>query len=715
MPDERKLRPGRWGLALGLPLLVLTLIAFGFWRQGPEAGPGEGAFFAEISARGKAHADPAQCRECHQKETLAWEGSHHHLANASLSEADEKRLLEAEDPYLEERGIRWYREGGQIFIEEPGVAPSPVVGSIGLTPLIQYLHRAPDGRIQAHDVAWDVGKEEWFSVFEGEEGDPRVAGEWGHWTGQGMNWDANCAYCHMTEYAKNYDVTEDRYNVEWAHMGITCAQCHPGMDVHLAQVRNGNAYFKEELTAEQMMDYCAACHSLREELTPHAFRPGDAFEDHFGLTLASEPGLYHPDGQVIGENYVHGSLMMSRMGHAGVTCMDCHDPHTNGHILPVENNALCQRCHGSGLKGAPKINPTAHSRHPADSTGNRCVECHMPVTYFMGRDGRRDHSFSNPDPRLTLEMGIPNACSECHDLESVEWSRRHAEEWYGAGMNAERREKARLMTDLFDGREGAGERLRAALEEETNRFWKGTFLEMFRYAEPDPENLGLLLEATADPDPLIRAAAIGVAGLEALPRERARDLLEDTSRSVRLAASSTAEGMPVLSQEAETELEAYLEHTADSPMGALRLSAYRQSRGETEAAVEAVRLATQLEPLNAEAWRLGAIELHRYGETPEAVDYLQRARRLDPGNAVILYNLGLLEHERGNSRGALEHLRAAVAADRQLEAAWYNLVLLYWQLNERETALQELGKARVHLPGSERLDQLSRTFSGNQR
>lgn len=713
MPVERNSRQRRSILAIGLSLLGLTLIGFGIWRQAPRDSSLDGGIFAEISARGQVYADPAQCRECHLKETLAWEGSHHHLANAPLSEADEQRLLEADDPFLRDRGMRWYREDGEILLEEPGLPPMPVVGSIGLTPLIQYLHLAPDGRIQAHDVAWDVEKEEWFSVFEGEAGEPRRAGEWGHWTGQGMNWDANCAYCHMTEYAKNYDVTGDRYNREWAHMGITCAQCHPDMDVHLAQVRNGNTYFKEDLTAEQMMDYCATCHSLREELTPHEFRPGDAFDDHFGLTLASQPGLYHPDGQVIGENYVYGSLMMSKMGHAGVTCMDCHDPHTNGHILPVENNALCQRCHGSGLKGAPKINPTAHSRHPGDSTGNRCVECHMPVSYFMGRDGRRDHSFSNPDPRLTLEMGIPNACSECHSLESVEWAQRHAEEWYGSEMNAERRAKARLMTDLFEGREGAGDRLRAALGEEKNRFWKGTFLEMLRYAPPDPGNLDLLLEATVDPDPLIRAAAVRVAGLEALPRERGLKLLEDDSRSVRLAASTASEGMPVLSTVTETELAAYLEHTADSPMGALRLSAYRQSRGETAAAIEAVRLATRLEPLNAEAWRLGAIELHRYGETVEAVEFLRKARRLDPGNAAIPYNLGLLEHERGNVRAALEHLRAAVATDPQLEAAWYNLIVLYWQLNEREIARRELGKALGHLPGSERLGQLEQFFSGN--
>jgi predicted CXXCH cytochrome family protein len=697
-----------------LPLILtaaclLPLAIAGCGQSGDSPPGGEAADIRDqFHAPPAAHADPEACRACHQAETEAWEGSHHHLANAPLTEEDHARFRRDPGGLLAQRGMTWkYPSAPPVMLQEDGLPAYPVVGTIGLTPLVQYLLEAPDGRLQTHDVAWDTEKGEWFSIFEGEDGPPRVAGEWGHWTGQGMNWDANCAYCHMTEYAKGYDPASDRYTRKWTAMGITCAQCHPDMERHLQQTRNGYNAFSEDLSAVQIMETCATCHSLREELTPGPFPPGADFEDHYNLTLASTPGLYHPDGQVIGENYTYGSLMMSRMGHAGVTCMDCHDPHTNGHILPVDNNAVCMRCHGSGLRDAPRIHPTAHSHHPAESTGNRCVECHMPVTFFMGRDGRRDHSFSSPDPRLTAELGIPNACTGCHNIESVEWSRSHAEKWYGEDMNTLNRRRARLMDDLFKGRP-AGDRLGEMLREEQNRFWRGTFVSMIPYGGNSPADLDLLRRSLAAEDPMIRAAAVRAAPPRLLDQPTADRLLDDPSRMVRIATSMALPGMPVASEAGEAELLAYLRHNADSPMGSLRLGGYWLSRQKPERAIARIRRAPDFEPANSEAWRLAGIQLHQAGATAEARDFLSRSIALDPGNAEALFNLGLLAHESGDPDNALRWLNQAVDAEPLHESAWYNLIVLYWQLGNRQTARARLPEALSRLPDSPRLRDLAR-------
>ena len=715
--------PRRFHLLLSSLVVGITLLGAAAWLlrdrwQAEPVGAEAQRLLAKFHAEGLDYADPAYCVDCHAEETAAWRGSHHHLANAPLKEADWERLLKERGELTRERGMRWKRgDGAPVLVEDGEETRYPVIGSIGLTPLVQYMHLAPDGRLQAHDVAWDPEKEEWFSIFEREEGEPRVRGEWGHWTGQGMNWDANCAYCHMTEYEKGYDVVEDRYNRQWAHMGITCAQCHPGMKTHLSQIRNGNEQWTETLSNEQIMESCAACHSRREELTPHKFRPGDDFEDHFHLALASQLGIYHPDGQVIGENYVFGSLTMSSMGHAGVTCMDCHDPHSHELILPAQNNALCQRCHGSGLDGAPIIEPLAHSRHPAGSTGNQCIECHMPVTYFMGRDGRRDHSFSNPDPRLTLEMGIPNACTECHNDQSVEWSREKAEEWYGADMNAERREKARLVHAIESGEGGSdlAERLRAAIRAEENRFWRASFVGMLPYVPPEPATAELLEEMVRDSDPLVRSSAIRSNGLGWAGEELRRELMEDPSRSVRIAASLVQSGMPAIDDEAASEMRAYLEHTADTVGGALRLSRYWQDRDKEERALPLARRAVDFEPRNPETRRLAAIELHRLGKSFEALEQLEKALAIDPENARVLFNMGLLNVESGDLRAGLRRLREAVEADPQYADAWYNLIVLQWQQNRRAEALRLLGEAERQLPGNPRLRQLRRAFGGGGR
>ena len=93
------------------------------------------------------------------------------------------------------------------------------------------------------------------------------------------------------------------------------------------------------------MENCASCHARREELNGK-FHVGDKFSDHYRLSLPDEAGLYYPDGQVKEEDYEKfGSFSMSRMGNKGVSCIDCHNPHSGKLLLPVENNALCMSCH----------------------------------------------------------------------------------------------------------------------------------------------------------------------------------------------------------------------------------------------------------------------------------------------------------------------------------------------------------------------------------
>lgn len=270
-----------------------TLVYFGV-RKPPASRDFEGLapILDQFAAPGLEYADPAQCIECHREINDKWADSHHALANAALTDADRERLSIEGDSILLERQMRWHDRPDTMVLTETGVPDQPVVGSIGITPLIQYLHLAPDGRIQTHDVAWDVQKEEWFSIFELEDAglEPRVPGEWGHWTGQGMNWDANCAYCHMTEYRKNFDSGSNRYERTWTHMAITCVQCHPGSEIHLEQIRNGNEKYEEAFTQRQVMEACATCHARRDQLTPDDFVPGDVFEDHFHLTLADLDG-----------------------------------------------------------------------------------------------------------------------------------------------------------------------------------------------------------------------------------------------------------------------------------------------------------------------------------------------------------------------------------------------------------------------------------------
>ena len=107
-----------------------------------------------------------------------------------------------------------------------------------------------------------MNRKEWFDIFGKEVRQP---GDWGHWTGRGMNWNTQCAWCHMSLFHKNYDPVKDRYASTWKEPGVTCIQCHgPLLDKPEAET-GCMISTKNKLTPQQIHDNCASCHARRDE------------------------------------------------------------------------------------------------------------------------------------------------------------------------------------------------------------------------------------------------------------------------------------------------------------------------------------------------------------------------------------------------------------------------------------------------------------------
>ena len=134
-----------------------------------------------------------------------------------------------------------------------------------------------------------------------------------------------------------------------------------------------------------------------------------------GRVALLDEDLYFPDGQIKGEVYEYGSFIQSRMFHAGVTCSDCHEPHSLK--LRADGNNVCLQCHF-----APKYDSPKHHFHQIGSPGARCVECHMPTRTYMVIDARRDHSLRIPARPVRQILGTPNACTNCHKDKSTRWA-----------------------------------------------------------------------------------------------------------------------------------------------------------------------------------------------------------------------------------------------------------------------------------------------------
>lgn len=643
---------------------------------------------------------PESCVSCHAEEVESWKRSHHAKANRLISPELDAAAFNPTRTVIES-GVtyRLKQEGEQFLIEVQEADGSskkyPLIGVIGVTPVRQYLAVFPGNKLQTISATYDVTQDKWFDVFQNQD---RLPGEWGHWAGQGMNWNANCADCHMTGYNKNLDPDTGTYHSKWTQQGIACAECHTGLERHVQAAQKDNYVSTiPAMTKQQTMDNCASCHSRRAQLTEEAFKPGDNYHDHFALSLPDQPGLYHPDGQIFEEVFVHASFQMSRMGHAGVSCMDCHDPHSLEHTLPVENNMLCMKCHDSGLMKAPIIQPTTHSFHPAGSTGNRCVECHMPKTTYMQADPRADHGFLLPDPLMTKELGIPNACSSCHTDQSLDWAIEHAENWYGEKLAQKpQRKRARAIAAAYQYQPQALDQLIELSTNEDIPAWIAAYAGLIGNYLPNPKAEAHLKSLIDHPEPLVRSAVLrGLVRTESAPQITI-EKLSDSSRSVRLDAARYFEITGQQNPDATvlSEWQRYLSFNSDRPQDLLLVANRAGIDGDFERLELKLKQATQLDSLNGEIYRQAAILASTYRLNNLAQNYLKQGWNIDRSNALFPYSLGLLAAEQNDLQQAINYLEESVAMQPDFARAWYNLSLAYQQANRPQEAQRAMLKAQ---------------------
>jgi cytochrome c553 len=337
----------------------------------------------------------------------------------------------------------FYMKDGKFMVRTEGtdgkLQDYEIKYTFGVEPLQQYLIDFPGGRMQALSLAWDSrtkerGGQRWFHLYPDEKinHDDEL-----HWTQPSQNWNSMCAECHSTRLEKNYDPLNKAFDTCWSEIDVSCEACHgPGSEhvswaeqkpgwkkleaskglsillderkgVHWKiDTKTGNATRSEARNSNNEIEMCARCHARRSPISD-GYVHGEPLLDHYLPRLLDE-GMYHADGQIDDEVYVYGSFVQSKMFHAGVTCSDCHEPHSLK--LRAPGNGVCLQCHT-----AKKYDAESHYFHKLGSTGASCAECHMPPKKFMVIDPRHDHSIRIPRPDLSVELGTPNACNNCHE------------------------------------------------------------------------------------------------------------------------------------------------------------------------------------------------------------------------------------------------------------------------------------------------------------
>jgi predicted CXXCH cytochrome family protein len=388
-------------------------------------------------------------------------------------------------------------------------------------------------------------------------------------------------------------------------------------------------------------------------------------------------------------------------GKAGVTCLDCHDPHSGKTILPADNNQLCLQCHAAPTRlSAPAIEPTAHSHHATDSAGNRCVACHMPTTTYMQRDARHDHGFLKPDPLLTKELGIPNACARCHADQPVEWAIAATDKWFGAKMESRQRERARAVVAAQAEAPGAAAKLLALAATEEVPAWKATLLLLARPFAHDAAVVAAARAALAHPEPLVRSAGVQVLGVRSDAAETLRPLLNDAARVVRLDAEWALSAELPENSAARRELDAYLAQSLDQPSGQLRVGQDLFNRGRSADAEAPLRRAAAWDANSPGIHDALGTVLHALDKEADAAGEFWRAAQLQPADSGAAFRAALAFAGAGKLPDAEVALRETVRRDPRHDRAWYNLGLLLAQTQRSDAALAALKTAESLSPAT---------------
>jgi tetratricopeptide (TPR) repeat protein len=686
-------------LAWLLPIAILTIVAVALRARSMSESARPVIVLKESTMPGAKFVGSAACATCHERENSLWRGSHHQLAMQPATTS--AVLSDFNNATFSNDGVTstFFRRDSKFMVRTDGpdgaLHDYEIKYTFGVYPLQQYLIPMPGGRLQALMIAWDSrprehGGQRWFLLYPGQRILPANPL---HWTSIDQTWNYMCADCHSTNLRKNYELRTRTYSTTYAEIDVACEACHGPASNHVSWAEKHNDWKKFDgnhgltialderkgvswstdadttrrsrpLKSGREIEMCARCHSRRAQIHED-YVHGQPVDDDYRVALLDED-LYFPDGQIKGEVYEYGSFIQSRMFQAGVTCSDCHEPHSLK--LRTDGSNVCLQCHSGQKYDSPK-----HHFHRIGSPGARCVECHMPTRTYMVIDVRRDHSLRIPRPDLSVKLGTPNACTNCHIDKSSQWASAAVDKWWrGAAKGLQH-----FAETLHAGSIGApgAEQLLGELVTHRDQpaIARATALSMLAIYDP-PSTDSAIRAGVADDSVLVRRAAVR-ASSNSDPRASVvtlAPLLHDPVRAVRLEAAEVLAGTPPdalpsgVGLELDNSFDEYIasqELNADRPEAHLNLGLLYAKEHELAKAETELKIALSLGPGFAPA-AVNLADLYReQNRDKEGEHILQSAISRSPNDASLQHALGLLMVRQKRNAQALALLAAAARTD----------------------------------------------------
>ena len=470
---------------------------------------------------------------------------------------------------------------------------------------------------------------------------------------------SNCQNCHGSQIQVVYKKNEKIYETTFQSLDINCESCHGPGRKHIGIMNSGDLYESEDIGFEalsiqnkdQSLQLCFQCHAIKDEIKK-GYLPGANLEHYYSMKmpiLGSSP--YLVDGRVRAFAYQQNHLYSSCYLNGSMTCVDCHDPHSQnyrdiyGNSLSGKfDNAQCLDCHPS--KAA---SPESHSKHAVDSPGNRCTSCHMPflqhqVLGSMLRFARSDHTIPIPRPEFDASIGIENACSKCHSDKTVAWLQKKTTEWYG-----EIKPHHNSIKSLMDAENAFDIRKAASLllpDSVTHTMTAVTGLLNFirERLEPDmpeidPAIIKRLKNLAENNDPDIKAFSLMAIHLSAGNRPDIRKYLSDQIGS--LGNSSAA-------------------IQSRWSLGVDFMGSVYAARGDYRKAIAAYKKALEVKPSDSITLSNLAAAYMKADELETTIKIYERILEVDPEKHSVYTPLSLAYSTEGNLEKAIEVLERGI-------------------------------------------------------
>lgn len=424
----------------------------------------------------------AACQECHSEQYRSWHASYHR----TMTQAATPETVRADfnDVTLESNGYsyRLSRRGDEFWVELPDLdwathdSRKPLTDAAGPRTERRAVMITGSHHFQEFWLAMGDGNVlmslPFAYLLEDRRWAPRDDVFLTSFNSGTVHWNDNCVNCHSVAPVPRAmfkgDVHEAASRV--VELGIACESCHGKGESHVRWHKehpnlkpNGadpTIVLPSALDHVRSAQVCGQCHGLTVPRDAEAvndfgseFAPGgdlnqtrhivrqlerlndetarQAVWDHFRGTPGGISAEFWDDGavRVVGREY-NGLVESGCFQRGDLSCLSCHSMHNsdpNDQLVgSLAGNRACLQCHGEYQE---KL--AAHTHHAADSVGSQCYNCHMPNTTYGLLKFTRSHRIDSPTANQDAKAGRPNACVLCHFDQTLEWSAKHLQDWYG--------------------------------------------------------------------------------------------------------------------------------------------------------------------------------------------------------------------------------------------------------------------------------------------